>query len=94
MGVAVDFFVRQAGGEAVPLPAPVHNRAAGGSLSSGPWNKCLACGYDFDIYLFIHHILYFVTKGIAKDLTVLVLKAIAKLLTAMAYSQLFDRIIT
>jgi len=27
---AVDFFVRQAGGKAVPLPAPVHNRAAGG----------------------------------------------------------------
>ena len=46
-------FVRQAGGEAISLPAPVHNRAAGGSLSSGPWNKCLACGYDVDIHLFI-----------------------------------------
>ena len=30
VGGAVDFFVRQAGGEAVPLPAPVHIRAAGG----------------------------------------------------------------
>ena len=40
-------------GEAVPLPAPVHNCAAGGSLSSGPWNKCLACGYYVDIHLFL-----------------------------------------
>ena len=46
-------FVRQAGGEAIPLPAPVHNRAAGGSLSSGPWNKCLACGSDLNIHLFL-----------------------------------------
>ena len=53
VGGAVGCFCRQAGGEAVPLPAPVHKRAAGGSLSSGPWNKCLACGYGADIHSFI-----------------------------------------
>ena len=66
---AVGCFCRQAGGEAVPLPAPVHNRAAGGSLSSGPWNKCLACGWGFDIFVIFHfrherrkHSSAFVTK--------------------------------
>lgn len=66
---AVGCFCRQAGGEAVPLPAPVHNCAAGGSLSGGPWNKCLACGWGFDIFVIFHfrherrkHSSAFVTK--------------------------------
>jgi len=104
VGGAVGCFCRQAGGEAVPLPAPVHIRAAGGSLSSGPWNKCLACGYGLDIPQFLRRnilgffhtktiafnlpsfisIMFsiFVTKGIAEDSNIFVLKTIAKLSTA------------